>query len=88
MMIDVFEDKKGVKLADTLKSLPSQNLFVLDCICNLFDAEGEEKLLSIDQLMTEIRSYFHKFSLQRIDQKQLISVMDELQFYSLIELMK
>lgn len=48
MMIDIFEDKKGVKLCDTLKSLPSQNLFVLDCICNLFDAQGEEKILTID----------------------------------------
>ena len=55
MMIDVFEDKKGVKLSDTLKSLPAQNLYVLDCICNLFDSEGEEKQLSYEKLMSEIR---------------------------------
>jgi len=37
MMIQVFEDKKGLKVSDMLKTLPVQDLFVLDAICNLFD---------------------------------------------------
>lgn len=45
MMIQVFEDKKGLKVSDMLKTLPSQDLFVLDAICNLFDDQGEEKIL-------------------------------------------
>lgn len=48
MMIHIFEEKCGVKLHDTLKSLPHQNLIVLDVICTLFHEQGEEKILVIE----------------------------------------
>ena len=42
-MISVFDDKKGIKIKDTLKNLPRQDIQILDAICDLFYEAGEEK---------------------------------------------
>ena len=43
LMISVFDDKKGIKIKDTLKNLPRQDIQILDAICDLFYEAGEEK---------------------------------------------
>ena len=53
-IIEVFDSKKGLKVKDTLKSLPRQDIIVLDSICNLFDLTGEEKVLAIDQVFHQV----------------------------------
>jgi Cdc6-like AAA superfamily ATPase len=53
-IIEVFDSKKGLKVKDTLKSLPRQDIIVLDSICNLFDLTGEEKILAIDQVFHQV----------------------------------
>jgi len=50
IIISIFDSKKGLRVRDTLNTLPRQDIIVLDSICNLLDDIGEEKVLTIDQL--------------------------------------
>jgi hypothetical protein len=50
----IFDSKKGLRVRDTLNTLPRQDIIVLDSICNLLDDIGEEKVLTIDQLYQDV----------------------------------
>ena len=52
LVIEVFKDKYGSKLPETLKCLPRQNLIVLEAIVNLYADSpfGEDRKLSYHEL--------------------------------------
>ena len=52
---EVFEQKKPIRIRETISQFPKRDLVVLDAVCNLFDEFGEEKLLSFDQINAETR---------------------------------
>ena len=71
-----------------LKTLPSTDLYVLDALGNLYDHYGEEKAISFDKITMEIHKYCKKYGITKIDQQQLINCLDELEYYSFIEVLK
>ena len=87
-IIEVFDSKKGLKVKDTLKSLPRQDIIVLDSICNLFDLTGEEKVLAIDQVFHQVQQNCRKMSHPNIDQKQLVYCIEELEYYGFVNMLK
>jgi Cdc6-like AAA superfamily ATPase len=88
MIVTIFDNKKGLRIKDTLKTLPRQNIVVLDSICNLFDDCGEEKSLGFELLFREVHANCKKNSIEMIDQKQMVQCMEELEHYGFIEILK
>lgn len=54
VVLEVFEDKYGSKIYETLIALPRQDITVLEAISRLFDNHGEEKKLSFTSLYSEV----------------------------------
>ena len=67
MIVTIFDNKKGLRIKDTLKTLPRQDIIVLDSICNLFDDCGEEKILGMDILFTEVHRNCKRNAMETID---------------------
>ena len=61
-IVDIFDSKKGLRVRDTLATLPRQDIVVLDSICNLFDKKGEERVLSMDELFHVVHRNCKKMS--------------------------
>ena len=53
MLLEIFDQKKGLKVSEMLKALPKTDLYVLDALCNLYDRFGEEKSIKFDQIYSE-----------------------------------
>lgn len=88
MIVTIFDSKKGLRIKDTLLTLPRQDILVLDSICNLFDDCGEEKCLGMDLLFHELHSNCKKNGVEVIDQKQMAYCMEELEYYGFIDIVK
>ena len=88
MIVTIFDNKKGLRIKDTLKTLPRQDIIVLDSICNLFDDCGEEKILGMDILFSEVHRNCKRNAMETIDQKQMAYCLEELEYYGFIDVIK
>ena len=82
----VFEEKYGSKLKEILKQLPRQDIIVLEAVTNLFDDVGEEKQVNLSLLFDEVDRECKSRSVKKLDLKEILNCIDELEYYSIITL--
>lgn len=86
LMLDVYEQKHGTKIAGKLRSQPRQNMMLLKAIAGVFDEEGEEKLVCFSKIFAEINLICRQFSIPRMSYPEFFSCMDELENYNFIRI--
>ena len=67
--MDIFDQKKGLKVKEMLAALPSIDLYVLDSLCDFFDKYGEEKSIKFDAIQNDLLKYTKQYSISKIDQQ-------------------
>jgi CDC6, C terminal winged helix domain len=61
---------------------------ILDGICNVFDEIGQEKESTAEEIFVEVQNICHSQGLDRMNQKEFMQSLEQLQFYSLIQIEK
>ena len=85
-MVKIFDAHKGPKLSETLRTLPRQNIQVLDAVQSLFYEMGEERRLSLDLLFTAVHKNNKRMGFEKMDNNQVISSIDQISQYGIIEI--
>ena len=85
---EVIEEKYGSKLHEILRALPRQDIIVLEAMGNLFDDLGEEKQLSYAHIFDEVDRECKSRGLKKLDIKEILNSMEELEYYSIIHIDK
>ena len=68
-MLGVYEEKKGSKIAETVQSLPRQDIIVLRAAVQCYGDIGEEKSASVKELYEETELESHACGAGKIDMK-------------------
>lgn len=84
----MIEEKYGSKLPEILKTMTRQNITVLEAIANTFDDVGEEKIIGYSAIFDEVDRECKNKGLKKLDNKEIMNSLDELEYYSIIQIDK
>lgn len=85
-MLRIYEQKHGSKIAEILASLPRQDAIVLNAAVLLFGDSGEEKSAQLKMLFEETEMECEVREVEKMDFKQFMNCVDELEYYNLLKI--